>query len=117
MSYDIKAILPSGGTASLPFSHVWGGTIAVGGTAEASLNITYNYSRTLRSVLPGGVQGLDGKLVEETAGALVAAVLALPLEAPDEDYWKETPGNVRRALVQLLSIALHVPPGCRWAVR
>lgn len=117
MSYDIEAILPGGAVAELPFAHQWGGTYAVEGTGGASLNITYNYSNTLRRVLPGGVQGLDGKPVQETAGALVAAIYALPVEPPDEDYWKDTPGNVRRALVQLLAIALHVPPGCVWRVR
>ncbi len=116
MSYDIEALLPDGKVAELPFSHEWGGTVAVGGTSRASLNITYNYSRTLNSVLPGGIPGLKGRPVAETAGELVAAISALPLEAPAEDYWAETPGNVRQALVQLLDIALHVPPGCVWVV-
>lgn len=116
MSYDIEALLPDGEVAELPFSQEWGGTVAIGGTREAALNITYNYSRTLYEVLPGGIPGLKGRPVAETAGELVAAISALPLEAPDEDYWKETPGNARRALVQILDIALHVPPGCAWRV-
>lgn len=118
MSYDVSLKdARTGETVELPIAHdIRGGTYQVGGTSRAWLNVTYNYCGILRSVLPeGGLYELQGKTVEETIPLLKEAIEKL---APDdeEDYWKETSGNVRKALEGLLKLALASPIDSIWTV-
>lgn len=94
--------------------HAEGGTHALGGTDEAELNITYNYSQHFKALHAEGIRWLDGKTGEDTAPALAAAVQQLGT-ARDRDYWAPTPGNAGYALSILLDWAqLH--PQAVWQV-
>ncbi len=79
-----------------------GGTYPLGGSTDADLNITYNYSPHYYRVLPNGegLRGLNGLTVEEALPQLSEGVKALGTDE-HPDYWKATEGNARRALVTL----------------
>lgn len=87
-----------------------GGTYAVGGTTELTLNVTYNYSKILYDVIPGGIRSLYGRTAAETIPTLKNAAESLGNDC-DADYWKPTEGNVKRAILQLLSMATMRPDG------
>lgn len=88
-----------------------GGTYPVGGTDEASFNITYNYAPIFRRVLgPDGIRGLYGKTGAECEPLLSAAVEQLGTDR-DPDYWTATDGNAGAALARLLSWAVQHPDG------
>ena len=88
-----------------------GGTYCVGGTDEASLNITYNYGGIFRRVLgDGGIRSLYSKTGAEMAPKLREAVAALG-EDRDDDYWRATDGNAGAALARLLKWADQHPDG------
>ncbi len=80
-----------------------GGTYPLGGTTDADLNITYNYSPLYHTFLDKeeGLRWLHGKSGKDGAPRLEAAVRELGIDG-DEDYWKPTRGNAGRALIQLL---------------
>ena len=115
MSYDIEIVDPeTREVVRLAGKHeLRGGTYAVGGTHDASLNMTYNYAPILARVLPerevegepvSGIRTLYGMPVWGTVPLLLGAINAL--KSDDEpDYWKCTEGNVRRALENLLKLA------------
>lgn len=61
--------------------HAEGGTHALGGTSEAEINITYNYSKHIRQALHAdGLMWLDGQAAHETISALEKAVEQLGTE-------------------------------------
>ena len=129
MSYDIYLKDPNTGeTIELKEPvDLRGGTFAVGGTTEAWLNVTYNYSKHFRRVfgdenaelsdwdtLFGGgdtgirrIYGLSGK---ESIPVLEKAISMLGTDT-DTDYWKSTEGNARKALENLLILAKAAPYG------
>lgn len=85
---------------------------------EAWLNITFNYfgifARHGLSIIerdkPGrGIRVLEGKTAAECARILAAVIPHLGNDT-DPDYWKPTEGNAKQALVNLLMIAVAVPP-------
>ena len=124
MSYDLDLVDPvTGAVLESEEKHdLRGGTYVLGGTCSLSLNVTYNYAEIARRVLPAaegreaGIRGLDGRTGEETAPLLEAAADALDIEDDDEpDYWKPTAGNVRRALLDLATLARMAPKGI-WRV-
>jgi hypothetical protein len=84
-----------------PFTE--GGTYVLGGSYDADLNITYNYSSHYYRVLglEDGLRGLDGKDVAFALPILEKGVEALEEDYAD-DYWEPTEGNARRALVTLV---------------
>jgi len=93
-----------------------GGTYPIGGTYEATLNITYNYSKHYYATMgEGGLRGLDGQTVAATMDVLAKAIDALDQDVSD-DYWEPTQGNARLALMQLRSIAERCPPDSLWVV-
>lgn len=110
MSYDVKLVDAAGETIQLPQHQLRGGTYQVGGTTQAWLNITYNYSRIIGRVLPGGIRGLYGQTAARTMPALAAAIAQLDDDTCD-DYWQATEGNVKRALLNLLALAQQAPLG------
>ncbi len=121
MSYDIRLVDPvSGETLELDAPHhMRGGTYAVGGTTEATLNVTYNYSchfhRALEFLPVGqegnhGISKLYGMSGSDSIPVLERAAAALGDDV-DENYWKPTEGNAKRALLQLLALAKMRPDG------
>lgn len=87
-----------------------GGTYQVGGTTEAWLNITYNYSGILFKVIEGGLRSLDNMAARKSIPILENAILQLGNDA-HPDYWKPTEGNVKKALSGLLEFAKAFPDG------
>lgn len=82
--------------------HADGGTYVVGGTTDAELNVTYNYSRHFR------VLDLDGVTAYDTIPLLKILVEKFGTER-DDDYWKPTEGNVGYMLSILLKWASKYP--------
>ena len=77
-----------------------GGTLVLGGSSEASLNITYNYAKHYYRAfdeLPEGLRSLDGMDVIEALPHLAKACKTLP-DSPEDDYWKGSEGNAGHAL-------------------
>lgn len=110
--------------------HMRGGTYCVGGEIEASLNVTYNYAPHFRrvfgddnveltqfeAIFGGGETGI--RRLYGTSGAnsipVLEKAIAMLGDDVDDDYWKPTEGNAKRALVQLLALAKMRPDGV-WA--
>ena len=113
MSYDVDLMYEEN-IAKVP-PHSEGGTYSPGNT-DASLNITYNYHMFFEEHLGDrGIYSLQGKRADQTICQLEKAVDALGSFAPDEDYWKPTAGNAKKALLILLEWAkLH--PTAIWDV-
>lgn len=110
MSYDIDLCDPvSGATLELDEPHqMKGGTYCVGGTTEASLNVTWNYGKHF------DFQSLNKISGAESIPVLESAIYRLG-DKTDPDYWQPTEGNVKRALIQLLTLAKMRPDGA-WKV-
>lgn len=134
MSYDVLLKENNGDTVHFDKKHFMvGGTYAIGGTNEAWLNITYNYSRWYKKddVFPGasGIRTLDGMNAKDSIPLLHQAIQTL--EATDEDlteeeirdyrisgadgYWMPTRENAIEALKQLLTMA-NIRPDTTWEV-
>lgn len=86
-----------------------GGTLVVGGSGSADLNVTYNYCKRF------DFKSLGGKTAEVTIPVLTAAVMELGV-VRDPDYWAPTPGNAGHACNILLGWA-HLHPKAVWEVR
>lgn len=107
MSFDVT-LKKDGSPVQIP-NHSEGGTHVLGGTTDAELNVTYNYSghffRELHNGL--GLRWLDKKKAVDCVERLSKAIAALGVER-DSDYWADTPGNAGFALSILLQWAqLH----------
>jgi len=131
MSYDIELVDPVT-RESLELDsphHMRGGTYAVGGSTRARLNVTYNYAVHFFKVFEplagprakaagcyppaGPVQGirtLYGLTGAQSLPLLDRAINMLGDDV-DEDYWKPTEGNAKRALCQLRALAQMRPDG------
>jgi hypothetical protein len=109
MSYDIDLVDEEGKICKVK-RHAEGGTYVVGGTEEAHLNVTYNYSDHFYETLDEeeGIRWLYGKSGRECTTRLEAAVKALSTERSN-DYWEKTPGNAGYALSTLLKWAKEHP--------
>lgn len=114
MSYDISLVDPvTRETLSLDAPHhMRGGTYPVGGSTEASLNVTYNYGMHLRAAFNSdkGIRTIYGMSGAESLPILERAISELDDDV-DPDYWKSTQGNTKRALTQLLALAKMRPDG------
>lgn len=113
MSYDIRMINPNTEEV-LEFEephHIKGGTYAVGGITEAWLNITWNYTpHFYRTIGEKGIRTLYGMTGREAVQILESAISQLGDDV-DNDYWKPTEGNAKRALEGLLTFAKLLPNG------
>ena len=107
MSYDVRLKDADGNTVKVD-NHEEGGTYALGGTPEAELNVTYNYSKVLNELWGEGTVFLDGKRADRVTKLLRDTVTVLGTER-DDDYWKPTEGNVGYALSILLRWAEQYP--------
>ncbi|MBA7641795.1 hypothetical protein ES703_49480 [subsurface metagenome] len=87
-----------------------GGTYPIGGTDEAELNITYNYSELYYRYLDKelGLKWLHQREAKYCIEKLKNAVKELGTKQ-DEDYWKATNGNAGYALNILLKWARRHP--------
>lgn len=121
MSWDISIVDPkTGETLKANIVHgLRGGTYAIEGTDELTLNVTYNYSNiwvdpnneTVGEIL----KNLDGKEVKRTIGTL--GITYMNLEGPaSEDYWEACPGNARRAIADLIELAQFAEEDSIWKV-
>lgn len=127
MSYDID-LIKDGRPAAVP-AHAEGGTYVLGGTDQAQLNVTYNYSARYAEVLvplpagegqplalqPFSVHAPQGQRAEDTIPWLEAVVAQLGTEQDRGDYWAATPGNAGYAASILLAWARLHPDGI-WEV-
>ena len=105
MSYWIK--LEHGKKVVTIARHSEGGTYALGGTTEAELNVTYNYSKSFARV-GFRLNDLDGKRAGDTIPVLEKCVAELGTER-DTNYWKATDGNAGYAASILLAWARKYP--------
>ena len=114
MSYDIQLVDAVTRKALVLESphHMKGGTYAIGGTVLAHLNVTYNYCKQFCQVLnpESGIRSIYGLSGAQSIPILDKAISMLSDEA-DENYWKPTEGNVKRALLQLRALATMRPDG------
>lgn len=119
MSYDINLIDPiTKEVIEINDAHfLRGGTYQMGGSKELTLNITYNYSKIFHRVIQPkntpseyktGIRSLYGITALEAIPILEAAISNLKDDA-DEDYWKATEGNAKRALNNLLTMCKMRP--------
>jgi hypothetical protein len=113
MSYDIQLIDPI--TKKTLHSQVphdrRGGTYEMGGTTMLWLNITYNYSKHFYRVFgDDGIRTIYGMTGSASIPVIMAAIAQLDDNISD-DYWVATEGNAKRALLNLLDLALMGPDG------
>jgi len=120
MSYDIGLYPPQVNDPSEEImsplqvdAHEDGGTFVAGGTTDAWLNVTYNYSECYR-LFEFSLTDLDRKTASETEERLADLVEKLGT-ARYPDYWAPTPGNAGHALSILLGWARQHPDGV-WSV-
>jgi hypothetical protein len=113
MSYDICLKNPKTGKP-IQFEErhqLKGGTYEAGGSHEAWLNVTYNYSEHLSRVLEEkGIRVLYGKTGKDSVPILKKAISKMK-GVPDRDYWAATEGNAKKALQNLLALAKMAPQG------
>ena len=114
MSYDIYLKDPiTKETIHFESPHqMSGGTYVSGGTTKAWLNITYNYGKIFRQHLDKdkSIRCIYGMTGAESIPVLQKAVDALGNDV-DDNYWKPTEGNAKRALLQLIALAKMRPDG------
>ena len=113
MSYDISLVDPVTRETLLVESphHIRGGMYAIGGTTEAWLNITWNYSKFYYRVFgEKGIRTIYGMTGAESIPVIKAAMDKLGDDV-DPDYWEPTEGNAKRALAGLLALAQMRPDG------
>lgn len=88
-----------------------GGTYPIGGTDEAELNITYNYSELYYRYLDKekGLKWLHQRKGKDCIEKLENAVTELGTKQDDKSYWSPTKGNAGYALNILLKWARKHP--------
>jgi len=114
MSYDISLIDPiTKETVEFDEAHqVKGGTYALGGTREAWLNVTWNYSKHFYQTMGDkGIRAIYGLTGAEAIPILKQAIEQLADDVDENDYWHGTEGNAKRALLGLLAFAQIRPDG------
>jgi hypothetical protein len=113
MSYDISLTDPiTKETIQFDSPHeLKGGIYALGGTTEAWLNITYNYSlHFYRTMGDKGIRAIYGLTGAEAIPLLKQAIGQLKDDVSG-DYWESTEGNAKHALYGLLALAQLRPDG------
>jgi len=98
-----------------------GGTLALGGTTKATLNVTYNYSahfaQAIETIMPnyqGFRELLNGATASAVAPILAKAALTLGT-IPSSNYWEKDPGNAGRAL-NILALWAIIHPNATFEV-
>ena len=120
MGYDIT--LEKNATPCLVPRHSEGGQYALGGTVDAHMYITGNYTPLWSRAFGPKPEGpnaelygigpwLQGLSAAETLAMLQAGVANLGDEQPDNDYWKPCAGNACHVLRVLIGWAANHPDG------
>lgn len=108
MSYDIYLKDPKTNEVyelSNPH-HMKGGTYCIGGTDKATFNITYNYSKILCDILgEKGIRTIYGMSGYNSLPILSEAMSKLTDDPYEVEYWTQSEGNVRIALLSLIILA------------
>ena len=106
MSFDISIINPeTGEVRTCDEAHdLRGGNYTVGGTTQAWLNVTYNYSPFYSGLGAKGLEGLDGQTVAEARQRVADTVTFLGINPFSGSYWEATPGNAGAAMHDLLTL-------------
>jgi len=96
--------------------HQGGGVITIGGSNQASMSVTYNYSKYYYDTIDkeDGFRWLNGKLAKDTIVRLENAITELGTDFSG-DYWEATEGNAGRILQSLVKWA-HELPNAVWGV-
>jgi len=102
MSYDISLLNPETKKPAEVIRFHEGGTQPLGGSTEATLNVTYNYSDKF------SFRDLNNKKASNTIKIMEEAVKKYGTET-SENYWDSTPGNVGYAIFILLGWAKQYP--------
>lgn len=113
MSYDIYLLNKNEEIIKLDTPKVMRtGNMQVGGEEEAHINITYNYGQIFRDTIDKeqGIRWLYGKKAKDTIDTLITAMTRLNNDF-SEDYWEDTEGNAKLALMNLLELAWMHPEG------
>lgn len=112
MSYYLYLFHPvTGEVLHLDSPHqMKGGTYAVGGTTELSMNVTYNYGIHYDGIGENGLNSIDGLTGAQSLPMLLECASGLGSDTSD-DYWKATEGNAKLALLQLAAMAQLRPDG------
>ena len=113
MSYDIRLKDPiTKETIQFDTPHqMRGGTYAIGGTQEAWLNVTYNYSDHYYKLFgENGIRTIYGLTGAESIPLMKEVTFKLGDDISD-DYWEATEGNAKKALLQLIALAEMRPDG------
>ena len=120
MSYDIDLKDPETKETVILNNkhHITGGTYCVGGTREATLNITYNYGDLYYKHISkeNGIRHIYGMKAIDSI-PILSKVASQLKDNIDEDYWKPTEGNAKKALLDLIAlacIAIQECPDCYW---
>jgi len=95
---------------------ICGASYIIGGTTSLEFNITFNYATKINSALEGGIKGLNDKEVLVVVNELAKAICKIPYESPSDNYWEDTWGNARFALIDLLNLCLLAPPDARMKI-
>ena len=113
MSYDIRLKDPiTKETIQLDKPHqMRGGTYEIGGTQEAWLNVTYNYSEHYYRLFgENGISTIYGLTGAESIPLMKEVASKLGDDISD-NYWDATEGNAKKALLQLIALAEMRPDG------
>lgn len=107
MGYDIW-LKKDGEVVEVP-KHMVGSTVVVGGSTEAWVTITYNYSNHFAWIDEvDGIRWLYGKKGHDCIDRLERAIEILGTRR-SKDYWEPTPGNAGYVLSVLLEWARMHP--------
>ncbi len=114
MSYNIHLCEPeTGKVIEFDTAHdIKDGTYCLGGTTEAWLNITHNYSKHFYHLIDAeeGIRKIYGMTGFDSIAVLQKAIDALGDDVTD-DYWEPTEGNAKQALCGLIAFAKARPDG------
>lgn len=128
MSWDIELVDPvTRETLELDEPHqMRGGTYAIGGTKEAWINVTYNYSRWYQKAFGEKnirtIYGMSGAQSIPVLEKAIKALESMSEDIGDEErrkceeqgatgYWMPTRQNAIKPLYQLLALARMRPDG------
>ena len=111
MGWDIQYVDENGDCVKVD-NLTYGSTVAIGGSDDADMSLTWNYSPFyFRSVNKDtGLRWINLQKGEDVKEVLEKAVKELGTEQA-EDYWADTPGNAGHALSILLRWIEKNPKG------
>ncbi len=116
MGWDVDLVLPGGSLAQVD-SQSEGSIVAVGGSTDATMCVTYNYSPIYYEKLGYSVADyLKDKKASDTLDFLSRAVAKFGTITPTRNYWDATEGNAGHILVILAKWAKQHPTGI-WRIQ